>query len=91
MDNRLGFTNFIKDKEKIDEHYEWVLKRKDNFIDELDYLFIALVKELGANKEVKIEELQNIINKLMEDCNKLKKDRDYWKLSFNKQVEASRK
>ena len=42
-----------------------------------------------------IDEAINNINKIYDDFEKekeqLKKDRDYWKLSFKKQVEASRR
>lgn len=37
------------------------------------------------------KELQLIIDSKAKEIEKLKKDRDYWKLSFNKQVEATRR
>jgi len=90
MSNRLGFTNFIEDKEKIDKHYEWVLNKEENFIDELDHLFIALVTELGAEKEVEIELKEIALQEQLKIIKKLKEEVIYWKVSFNKQVEATR-
>ena len=82
MQNRLGFTNFVEDKKKIDEYYEMALEH-EHCIMMLDHLFIALVSELGKDKEVEIKEN-------LKEIEQLKKDRDYWMKSFKKQVEASR-
>ncbi len=59
MKNRLGFRNFIKDKNKMWERYEGILNiADDTFIDELDHLFIALIDELGVKKEKEIKKLK---------------------------------
>jgi len=75
MKNRLGFKNFIKDKNEIWERYERTLNiADDTFIDELDHLFIALVDELGAKKEKEIKklkkELKNVKQKRLYRKNK---------------------
>jgi hypothetical protein len=63
MKNRMGFKSFIKDKSKIWDVYEEILKVEDNtFIDELDHLIIALVNELGVKKEKQVEKLKKELN-----------------------------
>jgi hypothetical protein len=64
--NRMGFKNFIKDHDKIQEKYEEILDNSEYFIDHLDHFMIATTIELGIKKELKIKKLKKKIRKLEE-------------------------
>ena len=67
---------------------EALFEVKQSILTEWEKSFIQRAKEANSAMEA-------IVNKIYDDFEKekeqLKRDRDYWKLSFEKQVEASMK
>jgi hypothetical protein len=65
--NRLGYTSFIKDHQKINDDYERFLNvQDDSWIDGMDHFFIAIADELGIKKEQEIKKLKKENKKLKE-------------------------
>lgn len=68
------------------------IKHSEEIHEVIDYFFKPEIieRQEEVNQIEIISNQNNLIGKMNDTIEKLQKERDYWKLSFNKQVEVSR-